>query len=153
MNYLSENKVLNQDLWSLEEDRKFGLSNEQPVIEQLKIYFDENITPTVGRYCPYDAESSTCRTADCSIGDFVPCKYEIKTRRNKYNTYPTTIITVKKMNTTGKLRFVFSFTDGLYFIEFNKEKFSQFKTQEITRVGAKPISHILIPIENLFKIK
>ena len=123
----------------LEEDRKFGLSNEQPVIELLKIHFCENITPSVGRYCPYDGESVTC-------------KYEIKTRRNKYNTYPTTIITVKKMNTVGKLRFVFSFTDGLYYIEFNKELFSKFKKQEITRVGAKPISHILIPIEHLFKI-
>ena len=124
----------------LEEDRKFGLSNEQPVIDQLKIFFEENITPSVGRYCPFDAESLTC-------------KYEIKTRRNKYNTYPTTIITVKKMNTVGKLRFVFSFTDGLYYIEFNKEIFSQFKTQEITRIGSKPNSHILIPIEYLFKIE
>jgi hypothetical protein len=139
MNYLSGNKVPNQDLRSLEKDRKFGLSNEQPVIELLKIHFCENITPSVGRYCPYDGESPTC-------------KYEIKTRRNKYNTYPTTIITVKKMKTVGKLRFVFSFTDGLYYIEYNREQFSQFKTQDITRVGSKPNLHILIPIEYLLKI-
>ena len=124
----------------LEEDRRFGLSNEKPVIEKLKIFFEEDITPSVGRYCPFDAESLTC-------------KYEIKTRRNNYNTYPTTIITVKKMNTTGKLRFVFSFTDGLYYIEFNKEKFDKFHTQEIARTGAKPVSHILIPINFLLKIK
>lgn len=126
---------------SIEKDRKFGLANEKLVIEILKSYFNENITPTTGRYCPYDAYSDTT-------------KYEIKTRRNKYNTYPTTIITIKKLNTKGNLKFVFSFTDGLYYIDYDKILFSTFLEQDISylREHTKPVSHILIPIQLLIKI-
>ena len=129
---------------SLSNDIKFGLSNEIPVIDKLKEYFQEDIIKINDKYCPYDAQSPNC-------------KYEIKTRRNKYSTYPTTLITVKKVDTKGKLRFVFSFTDGLYYIEYEKELFDTFEIKDVeyNRSGCvvKPVSHIFIPIIHLIPLE
>ena len=126
----------NADIYT-KANRDFGLASEKVVIKQLKEYFNEDIKSTIERFCPYDAYSENY-------------KYEIKTRRNKYSTYPTTIISLTKINTEGNLRFVFSFTDGLYYIDYDKEIFLTFKVQDITI--HKPVKHILIPIENLIKI-
>ena len=128
---------------SVKDNRAFGLPNEQPVIDILMKYFNEVITKTIERYCPYDAYSDTC-------------KYEIKTRRNKYSTYPDTIISLSKTKLLGKKRFIFSFTDGLYYIEYDEELFNTFDKKEMNyfknNIQIRNVSHILIPIDMLIKI-
>jgi hypothetical protein len=128
-------EVLNRDL-------KFGFAQESQVIDKLSNYFNETCEPT-SRYCKWDAISPSA-------------KYEIKSRRNKHDTYPTTIIPVDKTDVEGKLYFVFHFIDGLYFIEYNKETFSNYEIQEIGAVRGgglytlKP--HYLIDVADLTKI-
>jgi len=123
--------------------RQFGLANEQPVIDRLQTYFNEIITKTEERYCLYDGYSENC-------------KYEIKTRRNKYSTYPTTLVGINKLKVKGNLRFVFSFTDGLYYIDYDEELFNTFDVKETiySKNGTllRNVAHIFIPIQLLVLI-
>ena len=134
---------------SLQSDLSFGLTNESFVINQLNIHFEEEQIKSskelgYGHYCGYDAIS------DNTI-------YEIKSRRCKYQSYPTTLLPVHKIKEGNKrLVFVFHFTDGLYYIIYSKELFDTFDTKivKIVRAGMndKPTLHYYIPIQHLIKI-
>ena len=128
----------------LKNDLAFGIPLETTVISKLAFHFDEPITKETAQYSKWDASSSTT-------------KYEIKSRRNKYKQYPTTIIPVDKTQVTGRLVFVFNFTDGLYYIVYDKEPFSQYEIKDIPafRAGGKQTlkPHYMIPIEDLTEIK
>ena len=130
---------------SLHNDIAFGLNNEPIVIDRLTKYFGEEIEKTKSKYCYYDAFSSNT-------------KYEIKSRRCRYDTYSTTIIPIhkRKENENSRLVFVFHFLDGLYYIVFNKDLFETFEIKEFIyyRQGCAnlPVKHFLIPIECLLKI-
>ena len=130
---------------SLEKDVVFGLNNEPIVIEKLTKYFNEPIQKTKNKFCYYDAYSNNT-------------KYEIKSRRCRYETYSTTIIPTHKVkeNENDKVVFVFHFTNGLYYIVYNKELFATFEIKEYTyfRSGGSnvPVKHYSIPIEHLIKI-
>jgi len=134
---------------SLQSDLSFGLANETFVINQLNIYYEEEEIKSskelgYGHYCCYDAIS------DNTI-------YEIKSRRCKYQSYPTTLLPVHKIKEGNKrFVFVFHFTDGLYYIEYSKELFDTFETKivKIVRAGMndKPTLHYYIPIQHLIKI-
>jgi hypothetical protein len=124
-------------------DLSYGLEREKLVLEKIKKYFnDDSITKTTDKFCKFDFESPTC-------------KYELKSRKNKKTTYPTTIIPCHKV-VDGKLIFLFNFTDGLTFIEYDKEVFSNFNTFEMTdyRTGRQNqvALHYSIPIELLREI-
>ena len=94
---------------SLKEDIKFGAFNEKIAIDKLQKHFNETITQYSDKFSKYDAFSDTA-------------KYEVKSRRNSFNTYPTTLITLKKGdNVEGLLRFVFLFTDCMAYIEYNRD--------------------------------
>jgi hypothetical protein len=128
-------------------DLEYGLTKENEVMDTLKEYFEPDIEKTE-LYCVWDAHSPKSQT-----------RYEIKSRRCKYSTYPTTIIPYKKRNgaVDGKrLLFVFCFTDGLYYSEFDKNVFDSFDTRYITyyRPGIipKPVKHYCIPCEMLSRI-
>ncbi len=129
---------------SFKVDLEYGLTRENDVLEKIKKYFnDDSINKTKDRFCKYDFESPIC-------------KYELKSRKNKYRAYPTTIIPCNKI-VDGKLIFLFNFTDGLYYIEYDKETFDRFNTFEMTdyragRYGQTAI-HFAIPIELLREIK
>jgi hypothetical protein len=125
-------------------DLEFGLKRENNVLEKIKKYFnDTTITKTTDKYCKYDFISSLC-------------KYELKSRKNKYKTYPTTIIPTHKV-IEGKLIFLFNFFDGLYYIEYDREIFDRFEKIEMTdyRSGrqGQTANHYSIPIELLTEIK
>lgn len=131
------------DLASLNADLKFGLGNEGNVITSLSKHFNETIVKTEDAFCVYDA---------CSKDS----KYEIKTRRNKFRQYPTTIIPVHKTKVEGRLVFVFCFTDGLYYIQYDPFVFATFsitKISAIRRGGVRTeLPHYHIPIERLIHI-
>jgi len=129
---------------SLYNDLSFGLRNQPLVIRSLIQYFDEDIIETTNKFSQYDAYSVTTL-------------YEIKCRRCLYNQYNTTIIPVHKThNINQRLVFVFKFTDGLYYIEYNQELFDTFdkKNIKVYRQGSlpTPVLHYHIPIELLIRI-
>ena len=137
MNNLEVNGL--SGLEKLNADLLFGLPKESPIIRTLSEYFQEEIEKSAYQYCPYDASSKTT-------------KYEIKSRRNKYLQYPTTIIPVDKTERIkgDRLVFVFNFTDGLYYIEYSKEAFAKYEIKDIEAVRKggvrtwKPHYHINI---------
>ena len=141
--------VLPSNQRSLSNDLTFGLANENNVIQKLNTYFpNETITSTkelgLGAYCSYDAESENTM-------------YEIKSRRCKYSTYPTTIVPIHKVKDIKKrLVFVFQFIDGYYYIVYNKELFDTFETKiiKLNRAGIndKPTYHYYIPISHLVEM-
>lgn len=128
---------------SFKVDLEYGLTRENDVLQKIKNFFnDDTISKTSGRFCKYDFESPTC-------------KYELKSRKNKYRAYPTTIIPCNKI-VDGKLIFLFNFTDGLYYIEYDREIFDRFETIEMTdyRAGryGQVALHFAIPINFLKNI-
>ena len=130
-------KVLNEDI-------AYGTQFETSVINILSKYFQEEVEKVKYRYSQYDAVSATA-------------KYEIKSRRNRYRQYPTTIVAVDKTeNITDRLVFVFHFTDGLYYIEYDPDKFAKYNVMDVeaVRTGGVRTSkpHFFIPIEELTRI-
>jgi hypothetical protein len=128
----------------LNKDIAFGTQYEIPIIARLERLFGETILKAEDRYSLFDAYSEKT-------------KYEIKSRRNKYADYPTTIVAVDKTKTAGRLVFVFHFLDGLYYIEFNKERWAKYEIKNVSafRSGGnrtdKP--HFFIDIKDLTEIR
>jgi hypothetical protein len=124
-----------------EEDLKFGFKNEKDIIPILNNFFNDTFTNTT-RYCNYDF-----------LGIYGK-RIELKTRRNKYSDYPTTIIPIHKCITMDLCPnlFVFKFTDGIYYIEWNKNKFETYEKKIIqyNRLGRTDKNeYYLIPIQDL----
>ena len=128
----------------LQNDLAWGIPQEPTVITCLASHFQEDIKKETSQYSKWDASSPTT-------------KYEIKSRRNQYNQYPTTIIPVDKTEVEGRLVFVFNFTDGLYYIVYEKKKFEKYEIRDIPafRAGGKKTlkPHYMIDIEDLTEIK
>jgi hypothetical protein len=124
---------------SLANDLEFGLTKEDAVIKKLSEHFCDDIVKTTDKFCKYDAYGKVN-------------KYEIKSRRNKRDAYPTTIIPVHK-TIEGELYFVFNFTDGLFYIKYDEDKFSKYDKKDVGtyRYGAKynPSPHYHIPVGDL----
>ena len=120
-----------------------GKKSEEEVLPIITKYFNREIKASVGRYTRYDFEDSEY-------------KYELKTRTNRYSQYPTTLLPLGKL-IGDKNIFLFRFTDGLYFIQYNKELFDTFEVNEFVRnyrsdYNDQSTKHIFIPITNLTKI-
>ena len=97
-------------------------------------------------YCSYDFEGTD------------GTKIELKSRRNKYNDYSTTLIPVHKCVSMDLCKniFVFNFTDGIYYIEWNKNIFANYETKMVLykRLNRDDYKlHYLIPIEDLTLLK
>lgn len=133
---------------SLKNDLTYGMKREEEVFPLIQHNWKDevNILNTKIRfkneYHKYDFESD---------GGSI---WEVKSRRNKKNAYPTTIIPFHKtMRTEKPYYFVFNFTDKCCYIEYDEEKFKTFNTRMIScfRQGASsaPILHYEIPIELL----
>ncbi len=138
----NELEILNADL-------AFGLPKEDPVLDKLKKHFEEEIAKSTYQYCPHDGFSQTT-------------EYEIKSRRNKYNQYPTTIVPCSKIRDMkrDRLVFVFNFLDKLCYAVYNKETFATYNVKQIEAVrkrngvlGKTIEPHFEIPLEDLIEIK
>jgi len=121
-------------------DREFGLESEKNIKPILERFFNDELTDTT-RWTTYDFKGKENR-------------YELKARRNCYNTYPTTMIPADKVD--ENLIFVFQFTDGNYYIPYNKETFDTFECKPFRRwrtgTRDKEKDYIYIPIGSLLKI-
>jgi hypothetical protein len=124
-------------------DEKFGFEKEEQILDIINIKFNDNIKKC-NRYNKYDFEG-------------LKYKYELKSRRNNYNSYPTTMIPEDKIKENMKIIFLFSFIDGLYYIKYRPKIFNTFETRNFRRTdrGSFDIEkkYIYIPIEKLKLIK
>jgi len=119
---------------------KIGKEAETKCLGLIQEYFNKEINQEPEAYSKYDYSCDKYT-------------YELKTRTNRYSAYPTTMITANKL-TEGRI-LLFNFVDGLYFIEYDKDKFSHYKRQQFSRYGADwdMKEHVYIPIEDLTLIK
>jgi hypothetical protein len=134
---------------SLKNDIEYGNRAEIEVIKLLRVHFGENILQNTYCFAIYD---DNCKETNTN--------YEIKARRCAMGSYPNTIIPcskIAKKQEKDKLIFVFLFTDGLYYIKYDRKVFETFGTDDITYyrkgIQAKPVKHIFIPTELLVKIR
>ncbi|NBP02738.1 MAG: hypothetical protein EBU90_21980 [Proteobacteria bacterium] len=125
------------------EDYKFGIQQEEKVVNILRDYFGRDIKRSEDNFSKHDYYDELYT-------------YEMKSRKNAYSRYPTTMITQDKIITqeNKKLILLFNFTDGLYFIEYDQEKFKKYKTDLFSRANLvwnqKP--HVYIDIADLTKV-
>jgi len=96
-------------------DCKFGNDCEDTLFSKIREKYGEDIIKT-SRYDTFDYENATTQI-------------ELKNRRCKHNTYPSMMIglnKLKKAEQTKKNRktiFLFNFTDGLYYWNYDKEQY------------------------------
>ena len=127
-----------------EDDYQYGILKEKEVFPILHDYFGNTLKKSYNRWSKFDFYDEQCT-------------YEMKTRKNKKTTYPTTMITANKsVHVDGKkLVFIFNFTDELCYIPFNQDVFSHFEKRMFSRANMDEDEkeHYYIPIEKLSTIK
>lgn len=96
---------------SYKRDYIFGKGKETEVYDKIKVFFkDDDVKPTQHRYDKYDFVGKNM--------------YELKSRNNKYRDFKTTLLPKNKV-VDDKVNqvFLFNFTDGLYYIRYDKDTF------------------------------
>lgn len=129
-------------------DVSFGMAQEDDILPLIKEYWKDepNIIKTKNKYCIYDFISDNGTT------------WELKSRRNHKDKYPTTIIPCHKLNNKSVNQYyIFNFIDGLYYIKYDIELFKTFKVKPVKyeRIGGNPnaVPHYEIPVDLLTEIK
>jgi hypothetical protein len=139
--YLDDNKKM-----SFNRDYNKGLSYQIELLPTLESFFKDDIKETVGKYAKYDYEGNRA-------------VYELKSRTNTYRCYPTTCIAMDKVDPDHKKKqvYLFHFTDGTYYIEYDEELFKTFEVKDFRRFreGVNDIQkpYLYIPIEKLTRIQ
>jgi hypothetical protein len=135
------------------EDNLFGLAKEQEYQEAISKIIGQPITKTKFKYCYYDYYSE-----DEKI------RIELKSRRVSSTDFHSTFFTLNKLISINKFSenkehlLVFGFTDGLFSIWYDREKFNQFKSEErIVRTYLNNgegyiVTNVLIPVSELTKL-
>lgn len=131
---------------SFKTDYSFGKNKEIETLDKINNFFNDNIKLITNTKSKYDYEGEK----------YI---YELKARNNCYSKFPTTLIPYSKsqQDTTKKIRFLFSFTDGLYYITYRKKQFETFELNTFCRnkrvdYNDKPALYYYIPIDKLKKI-
>ena len=134
---------------SYKNDVAFGKKAQTQIIEKLRTFFGANILENKERFATYDGFCKETKT-----------NFEIKARRCSLSSFSTTIVPYSKIvkkKKDEKLIFVFSFTEGIYYIEFDTKLFGTFATEDIIyyRDGISPnsVKHLCIPCEYLLEMK
>jgi hypothetical protein len=127
-------------------DYEFGTQKQTELLPKLEAFFKDSLTPTTGRFDPYDYEGATA-------------SYELKSRNNASTAYPTTCIGQDKVNPDHpkKQVYLFHFTDGTYYIPYDKDLFSTFEVKPFLRWRdawkTKAKDYLYIPVEKLIPIQ
>ena len=129
---------------SFKEDYIFGKQNEVEILDSINNLFNDNIELIEDTYSRYDYKGDKYH-------------YELKSRKNNYQAYPTTLIPYSKIQKGIKIILLFKFYDGLYYIKFTKKKFKNFDLKPFVRnqrvdYNDKLQLYYFIPIEHLKKI-
>jgi hypothetical protein len=130
---------------SFKEDYLYGKGKEDEILLKIKDYFNKDIEHIENVYSKYDYKDNNYF-------------YELKSRKNKKDDYPTTLIGKDKIINDNVI-LLFNFIDGLYYINYkeNKELFKTFETKLFKRYrkGFNDIEklYVYIPINHLKKIE
>ncbi len=121
----------------------YGKKKEEVVLPIIQKYFGKNISSNQDQFAKYDFFDDDTN-------------YELKSRTNTKDYYPTTMITKNKVEECGKdLKLLFNFKDCLAYIQYDKEQFKNYTTENFSRLGAdwdeKP--HLYIPVNHLTVIQ
>jgi hypothetical protein len=127
---------------SFKQDYSYGLKKEDQLLPVIKSYFNRDIQKSTNKFEKFDFFDEKY-------------KYELKSRNNSYDKYPTTLICADKV--CKRIIFLFNFTDGLYYIKYRKSKFNMFEKKMFVRNKRDDFNdlekeYIYIPIEYLKKI-
>jgi hypothetical protein len=120
----------------------FGKVQEARVLPVIREKFQRDIKQNETQYAKYDFYDE----------DY---NYELKSRTFHYRKYDTTMIQLNKTcgctNDDRALMLLFNFTDGLYYIEYDKEKFDKYFRQQYSQVNESwdERPHLYIPIADL----
>jgi hypothetical protein len=122
---------------------KFGKEKEEEILPTIRAFFKRDIQAYPNQYDDFDFWDDET-------------EYEVKSRTNTYSKYRTTMITRNKINkpTEKQVVLLFNFIDGLYYIEYNQEQFSNYETKMFSRANEEwdEKEHIYIPIVDLKKV-
>jgi hypothetical protein len=140
-------EVATQQKQAFNKDYEFGRKAEQDILETLRTYFnDTTISPSTDKYDRYDYTSEG------------GAKYELKTRRLTRNRFTTTMLPLGKLikeNPTNNI-FLFKYTDGLFYIKYDAEIFSNFTIAPYCRQDRAGFDaeqdYIYIPVHLLTQI-
>ena len=128
-------------------DLEFGIKKEIELLETFKNFFNCNELLMTDKNYPFDYINNKLQI-------------ELKSRNNSYSKYPSTMIGKNKIEFANKNKketyFCFNFTDGVYYIKYDKEKFDLYEEkiggrQDRGKFEYKP--YIYIPICELQPIK
>jgi len=119
-------------------DYKSGIIEQTKLLPVIRDYFKNDIVEIDNKLSPFDYECSKYF-------------YELKTRTNTLNKYPTTMIGINKIQGNKETILIFKFTDSLTYIEYNKELFNKFEIKKFDRnvKETNKRDYIYIPIEHL----
>ena len=132
---------------SLKQDKQNGEESELKNRNIFNSFFNDNFKK-LSEFHPLDFEGDNY---------FL----EVKTRTNKYNQYPTSLIPASKINYCKKQNketyFIFVFTDDIYYIKYDEQLFKNFEVKPFKRPDRidhtdKLQNYYYIPIINLSKL-
>ena len=136
---------------TLKEDLSFGTASEHNLLGSLQSFLDT----TLERKGGYEVFDYTNPTRTIWV--------ELKTRRVKHDLYKTTLIGANKIafcsNPDVQYYFVFCFSDGVYYIKYEKDLCATFETKDDyyrTRRSDcwnKRQTVVYIPIEHLSRFE
>jgi len=125
-------------------DYSFGVQKEVELLPILRKFFSDETIIQLDRHNIFDYKGDN--------------KYiELKSRNNSYNKYPTTMIGYNKikkaLEVDEEVYFVFNFTDGVYYYQFDRDKELEIKQAGRNDRGRPEIKdYYFIPIEILKEI-
>jgi hypothetical protein len=129
---------------SLANDLAFGVGQEVNKHPFLECVFGEELVRQTG-FASMDYKGKTVYV-------------ELKTRRIKHDQYPTALISASKVDFCEKSNadcyFVYQYTDGWFYIKYDKTLFATFWTDKYTRTEspdmvAREKDTIFIPVQYL----
>lgn len=126
-------------------DYQFGIQQQSAILPQLESFFKDELKEATSKFAKYDYEGKTT-------------SYELKSRNNKKDTYPTTCLPWDKVCESHQKKqvYLFNFTDGLYYIPYEKSLFDTFEKKPFRRYrsGVNDIEkpYLYIPVESLLKV-
>ena len=132
---------------SFTHDYILGSQSEDKIKGTLEKQFDDTFEKT-DRYHKLDFKGEKCWI-------------EVKTRTFNKDKFPTTMLPLSKVRyadtLTNAVYFVFSFTDGLYYIKYDKKVFETFGTNMFKRqdrIDHKDVAqqYCFIPVSSLLRI-
>lgn len=123
-----------------ENDYQWGLIQQQKIIKILNHCFNTNLIQYEGQYSKHDYFDDNTT-------------YELKSRKCKYDTYETTLLTANKITSNKKknLVFIFNFIDKIAVIKYNKKRFDKYEKKMYSRINESydEKEYYYIPIEDL----